>query len=229
MAGFNRFDETRSSYHFEKRGSKTNFISPLSSPLFRRKMFAANGGGQSGPSSLASSRESSLDRTDIMDPLDPDNRPLRAGGTTTGRPPTGQVPYGGIHSVVAKVTSSPKMTLKQRFQVMRSGSFNDVQGAKSTLEAKRKRWLDRSGSLRLTKTKSLNPSTNVSNGSINQSPVPGPGPQSPWSSPEYERRGGGGVVGPLVRNRSVDRALGTTADHSIDPDDPGKVKGFVNR
>ena len=101
---FNRFDENRSSYHFEKRGSRGNFISPLSSPLFRRKVFA-NG---SGPSSLASSRDSSLDRGE-------------AGGKGAG------VPYGGLHTVVTRAVQSPKMTLRQRFQVMRSGSFNDVE------------------------------------------------------------------------------------------------------
>ena len=89
------------------------------------------------------------------------------------------------------------------------------QGAKSTLEAKRKRWLDRSGSLRLGKTKSLNPA--VSNSSSNASNLTQANyaTSSPWSSPESERRSF------HIRNRSVDRAL--------DEDDPGKVKGFVNR
>ena len=106
---FNRFDENRSSYHFEKRGSRGNFISPLSSPLFRRKVFA-NG---SGPSSLASSRDSSLDRGE--------------GGKAAMAPAGQSVPYGGLHTVVTRAVQSPKMTLRQRFQVMRSGSFNDVQ------------------------------------------------------------------------------------------------------
>ena len=67
----------------------------------------ANG---SGPSSLASSRDSSLDRGE-------------AGG---GKGAAG-VPYGGLHTVVTRAVQSPKMTLRQRFQVMRSGSFNDVE------------------------------------------------------------------------------------------------------
>ena len=83
------------------------------------------------------------------------------------------------------------------------------------MEAKRKRWLDRSGSLRLGKTKSLNPSA-VSNSSSNASNLTQTNyASSPWSSPESERRSF------HIRNRSVDRAL--------DEDDPGKVKGFVNR
>ena len=147
-----------------------------------KKVFA-NGTG-SGPSSLASSRDSSLDR---------------------GLDQNKNVPYGGLHSVVSRVCSSPKLTLKQRFQVMRSGSFNDVQGAKSTLEAKRKRWLNRSGSLRLGKTKSYNPNVSAN-----------PLQTSPWSSPEADRRGSF-----PVRDQSLDRGY--------EDEESGKVKGFVNR
>lgn len=88
---------------------------------------------------------------------------------------------------------------------------------KGQAEAKRKRWLDRSGSLRLVgKTKSLNPAVAVSNSSSNASGLTMHNYTSPWSSPESERR-----AYQFRRNRSVDRAL--------DEDDPGKVKGFVNR
>lgn len=87
---FNRFDESRSSYHFEKPRGRNFFRgeSPLSSPLFARKKQLQNGG--SGPSSLASSRDSSLDRT------------LSLNNNVEGK---GSAPYGGLHNVVTRVCS----------------------------------------------------------------------------------------------------------------------------
>ena len=151
-----------------------------------------------------------------------------------GHAPLGKVesaPYGGLHSVVSRVCSSPKMTLKQRFQVMRSGSFSDVAGAKSTLEAKRKRWLNRSGSLRL--NKGQKGPTNLENAShLNSSNY-----ASPLSSPETERRGS-----LPIRDRSLDRVMMLERRGSYQPycnggvdDDSGKMSatvktvGFVNR
>lgn len=119
------------------------------------------------------------------------------------------------------------MSLRQRFQVMRSGSFSDVAGAKSTLEAKRKRWLDRSGSLRLGKSQRFVPG--ISNSSSNASTVQGVSfsANSPWSSPESERRGS-----LPIRDRSLDRVQMLERRGSFQPEgdeESGKIKGFVNR
>jgi len=97
MASFNRFDDRRASYNFEKRGrSFFRGDSPLSSPLFRKKQFSFNANNEAAnsvPSSLASSRDSSLDR--------------------------GQdVEARGLHQALDRVRSSPKLSLKQRFQVI---------------------------------------------------------------------------------------------------------------
>jgi hypothetical protein len=113
-----------------------------------------------------------------------------------------------FHDVVERVR--PKLTLRQRLQVIRSGSFNDVSGsAAAAAENRRRKWLvGRSESLRV----------------------------SPWSSPESDRRGslppsglGGEEEVVLSHHKS---ALG----HSLslgggDGDDAGggKVKGFVHR
>ena len=241
---FNRLDESRSSFQgFEKRG-RTFFRgeSPLSSPLFSRKKQLANG-GFSGPSSVASSRESSLDRSVMfvnaggvdISPSEVDQVVAAYEASRGGHAPLGKVesaPYGGLHNVVSRVCSSPKMTLKQRFQVMRSGSFSDVAGAKSTLEAKRKRWLNRSGSLRLNKGQK-GPS-NLDGArhplSHNSSCY-----ASPLSSPETERRGS-----LPIRDRSLDRVMMLERRESYQPycngdDESGKMSatvktvGFVNR
>jgi hypothetical protein len=244
---FNRLDESRSSFQgFEKRGrSFFRGESPLSSPLFSRKKQLANG-GFSGPSSVASSRESSLDRSVMF---------VNAGGVDISPTEVDQVvaayeasrgghaslrnvesaPYGGLHNVVSRVCSSPKMTLKQRFQVMRSGSFSDVAGAKSTLEAKRKRWLNRSGSLRLNKGQK-GPS-NLEGASQLEISINSSNYASPLSSPETERRGS-----LPIRDRSLDRVMMLERRGSYQPycnggvdDDSGKMSqtvktvGFVNR
>ena len=179
---FNRFDERRSTYNFEKRPAARPFLrteSPLSSPLFRKKQFLNN--ASSVPSSLASSRDSSLDRSAEVPP------------------PT------AFHQVVSRVMSSPKMSLRKRFAVIRSGSFSG--DAKTTLDCKRKKWLlERSGSLR----------------------IPGKYKKecedSPWSSPEADRRGSLPAHSPLLRGRSID-----VVENNNNDVDSGKIKGFVNR
>ena len=211
IMAFNRFDERRSTYNFEKPRGRALFRcdSPLSSPLFRKKQFL-NGGGTttsaaSVPSSVASSRESSLDR----------GQSSSAGGEPGS---------ASFHQVVSKVMSSPKMNLRKRFQVMRSGSFSD---AKSTLDQKRKKWLvERSGSLRLpTRQNKLRKEEAEA------------GHHSPWSSPEADRRGSLPVsptASPL-RDRSLDRVqfgLDRRGSYHLNNNnevDSGKIKGFVNR
>ena len=241
---FNRLDESRSSFQgFEKRGrSFFRGESPLSSPLFSRKKQLANG-GFSGPSSVASSRESSLDRSVMfvnaggvdISPTEVDQVVAAYEASRGGHAPLGKVesaPYGGLHNVVSRVCSSPKMTLKQRFQVMRSGSFSDVAGAKSTLEAKRKRWLNRSGSLRLNKGQK-GPPSNLDGASHPNSSCYA----SPLSSPEMDRRGS-----LPIRDRSLDRVMMLERRGSYQPycnggvdDESGKMSstvktvGFVNR
>ena len=105
--------------------------------------------------------------------------------------------------------SSPRMSLRRKFQVMRTGSFNE---AKSTIENKRKKWLlERSGSLRLPKSKAKE--------------------ESPWSSPENDRRGSLPMSPSPLRDRSLDRVQileqrGYPTGHDFES---GKIKGFVNR
>ena len=241
---FNRLDDSRASFQgFEKRGrSFFRGESPLSSPLFARKKQLANG-GMSGASSVASSRESSLDRSVMfvnaggvdITPTEVDQVVAAYEASRGGHNPLSKVesaPYGGLHNVVSRVCSSPKMTLKQRFQVMRSGSFSDVAGAKSTLEAKRKRWLNRSGSLRLNKGQKRDPNL------VGASQRHGSNYASPLSSPEAERRGS-----LPIRDRSLDRVMMLERRGSYQPycngngveDDTGKMSqtvktvGFVNR
>ncbi len=108
---FNRLDDLRSSLGGERRGrglfrrAAGGGESPLSSPLFRRKQLSLNddltgGGFFSGPPSLASSRESSCDRGNGGDRLK-------------------------VHDVFERVRgSSPRLSLRKRFQVIRSGSFS---------------------------------------------------------------------------------------------------------
>ena len=198
---FNRFDDRRSTYNFEKTPSRgRTFLKNTGdgsgnisgeSPFFRRKPFL--NGNASVPSSVASSRESSLDR-----------------GSTyvNGRVPSGEAGLGAaaFHNVVGRVMSSPKMTLRKKFQVMRSGSFSD---AKSTIDNKRKKWLlERSGSLRL--PGKYKPKAE----------------ESPWSSPEADRRGSLPMnPEPHFRDRSLERH-GSYHSHDLDS---GKIKGFVNR
>lgn len=193
---FNRFDERRSTYNFEKRGSSRTFMraeSPLSSPLFRKKQFM--NGNASVPSSLASSRDSSLDRSHE----------------------TAAAPATAFHQVVSRVMSSPKMSLRKRFAVIRSGSFSD---AKTTLDSKRKKWmLERSGSLRIP-------------GKYKKEAME----ESPWSSPEVDRRGSLPVHSPLLRGRSIDRVqlmenrgYCSSSNNNNNDEDSGKIKGFVNR
>ena len=193
---FNRFDDRRSTYNFEKTPSRGRTFFRAESPLFRRKFL--NSGNASMPSSVASSRESSLDRGGAPD--------LAGGG-----PPA--PPATSFHQVVGRVMSSPKMSLRKKFQVMRSGSFNDP---KSALDHKRKKWLlERSGSLRLP-------------GKYNKKE------ESPWSSPENDRRGSLPMNGDRdrVRDRSLDRVQLLERRGSYNPNndlDSGKIKGFVNR
>ena len=195
---FNRFDDRRSTYNFEKTPSRGRTFFRADSPgsgIFRRKPLQLNGGGNASvPSSVASSRDSSLDR---------------------GLGESGAV-ANSFHQVVGRVMSSPKMSLRKKFQVMRSGSFSD---AKSTLDNKRKKWLlERSGSLRL------------------------PGKykkeieSSPWSSPEADRRGSlpmspDRAASPAIRDRSLDRVQLLERRGSYNPNDldSGRIKGFVNR
>ena len=111
---------------------------------------------------------------------------------------------------------------------MRSGSFNDVGGgAKATMEAKRKRWLlGRSESLRTP-------------GVASRAAATGDPDNSPWSSPEIERRGSlppfASTLGSPLRERSMDRLQrlerrGTLrSQDSGATEESGKVKGFVNR
>ena len=215
IMAFNRFDERRSTYNFEKPRGRALFRcdSPLSSPLFRKKQFL-NGGGSgtaaSVPSSVASSRESSLDR----------GQSSSAGGEPGSA--------ASFHQVVSKVMSSPKMNLRKRFQVMRSGSFAGSDTAKSTLDQKRKKWLvERSGSLRLPTRQNKLRKEEVEAGSR----------YSPWSSPEADRRGSLPVsptASPL-RDRSLDRVqfgLDRRGSYHLNNNnevDSGKIKGFVNR
>ena len=188
---FNRFDDRRSTYNFEKTPSRGRTFFRAESPLFRRKPFL--NGNASMPSSVASSRESSLDR----------------GAELNANP----APATSFHQVVGRVMSSPKMSLRKKFQVMRSGSFNDP---KSALDHKRKKWLlERSGSLRLPgKYKNKE--------------------ESPWSSPENDRRGSLPMNGDRIRDRSLDRVQLLERRGSYNPNnnqdyESGKIKGFVNR
>lgn len=190
MAGFNRFDDRRASYNFEKRGrSFFRADSPLSSPLFRKKQFSFHGADVSisVPSSVASSRDSSLDR----------------GGPHHPHHESGMK---SIHQVLERVRSSPKLSLKQRFQVMRTSSFSDADALKNNLESRRKKWLlTRTGSIRGDESTSLS------------------------SSPETERHH-------PIRDRSLDRVQLMERRGSFSPShhdsgdvDSGKLKGFVNR
>lgn len=192
---FNRFDDRRSTYNFEKTPSRGRTFfrnqggtdSPL---LFRKKPFL--NGNASVPSSVASSRDSSLDRNN--------------GEAATS-----------FHQVVGRVMSSPRMSLRKKFQVMRSGSFSD---AKSTIDNKRKKWLlERSGSLRLPGKykKDVVPSVTVT--------------ESPWSSPEADRRGSLPMSPSPLRDRSLDRVQLLERRGSYNPNDleSGRIKGFVNR
>jgi hypothetical protein len=188
MANFNRFDDRRSSYNFEKRGrSFFRPDSPLSSPLFRKKQFSFHDASVSVPSSVASSRDSSLDR----------------GGPSQAH----ESGLKSIHQVLERVRSSPKLSLRQRFQVMRTSSFSDADAVRNNLETRRKKWL-------LTRTGSIR--GDVASASLS-------------SSPEAERT----VVSP--RDRSLDRVTlmerrGSYHYHDPGSDvDPGKLKGFVNR
>ena len=224
IMAFNRFDERRSTYNFEKPRGRALFRcdSPLSSPLFRKKQFLNSGGGgttttgtsaASVPSSVASSRESSLDRGQSS---------LSAGGNEPGS-------GASFHQVVSKVMSSPKMNLRKRFQVMRSGSFaGSDTNAKSTLDQKRKKWLvERSGSLRLPTRQNKLRKEQAGN--------------SPWSSPEADRRGSLPVspTSSPLRDRSLDRVQFGLNDsrrgyyhlnqNNNEVEDSGKIKGFVNR
>lgn len=189
---FNRLDDLRSSLSerrgrsfFRRGGSSNGESSPLSSPLFKRKQFSFNNedGFASGPASLASSRESSCDRAGAR-----------------------------FHDIVERVRSSPKLNLKHRLAVMRSGSFSS---SPDKAEDKRKKFLiSRSESLR--------------------SP-------SPWSSPEVDRRGSlpplAPPLGTPTRNRSLDRVqrmerrglLQHSQSLRGDDGEERKVKGFVNR
>ena len=207
IMAFNRFDDRRSTYNFEKTPSRgRTFLKNAGnsdqsgggsgeSPFLRRKPLL--NGVASVPSSVASSRESSLDR---------------GGGPSyvNGRPP-GELGMH-LHNVVGRVMSSPKMSLRKKFQVMRSGSFNE---AKSTLDNKRKKWLlERSGSLRL--PGKYKPKVQE---------------ESPWSSPEADRRGSlpmSPPQSPRFRDGSLDRR-GPYHPHELHEMDSGKVKGFVNR
>ena len=194
---FNRFDDRRSTYNFEKTPSRgrTFFRGAAESPLFMRKFL--NSGNASMPSSVASSRESSL---------------ARGGGSGTPQPP----PLA-FHQVVGRVMSSPKMSLRKKFQVMRSGSFNDTKTYEMHAKRKQKWLLERSGSLRLP-------------GKYNKSKLE----ESPWSSPENDRRGSL-ENSDRIRDRSLDRVgllerrgSYNPASHERDLDS-GKIKGFVNR
>jgi hypothetical protein len=190
MANFNRFDDRRASYNFEKRGrSFFRPDSPLSSPLFRKKQFSFHGADASlsVPSSVASSRDSSLDRG--------------------GPPPHAESGMKSIHQVLERVRSSPKLSLRQRFQVMRTSSFSDADAVRNNLESRRKKWLlTRTGSIRGDESTSLS------------------------SSPETERRH-------HLRDRSLDRVQLMERRGSFSPHhhhdsgdvDSGKLKGFVNR
>ena len=183
--------------------------SPLSSPHLTRRNPGVNSssGNNLSMSSLASSRDSSLDRS--------------GGG-------------GGFHALVERVvSSSPKLGLRRRLQVMRSGSFNDVDAA----TRRRKRWLvGRSESLRTndSSTEDVVAKNNNNNNHVVKSP--------PWWSLDISdgpRRGSLPVSTGL--SRSMDRVQrmerrGTLQhSHSVDYCDennahqPGKVKGFVNR
>ncbi len=189
---FNRFDDRRSTYNFEKAPSRGRTFFRADSPLFRRKPFL--NGNASVPSSVASSRESSLDR----------------GGSGPEQP-------SSFHQVVGRVMSSPRMSLRKKFQVMRSGSFSSGSDPKSMIDNKRKKWLlERSGSLRLPGKYQKN----------HHAPE-----KSPWSSPEADRRGSLPMSSPL-RDRSLDRVQLLERRGSCNPNndlDSGKIKGFVNR
>ena len=204
---FNRLDHIRSSYHGLERRGRSFFNkkslgpnqssgdlgpSPLSSPLFRRKQFSfrSDDSCQSGPPSMCSSRDSSLDRSGL-------NAPMH------------------FHDVVERVRGSPKLTLKQRLQVIRSGSFNDV----SKMESKRKRWLlGRSESLRV--HESLD--TLDRRGSL--PPMPPSHVNHGFSSPIRERS--------LDRVQRMERRGGLRYTQSLRGEEEmeaGKVKGFVHR
>ena len=204
MAEFNRFDDRRASYNFEKRGrSFFRADSPLSSPLFRKKQFSFHGpdASLSVPSSVASSRDSSLDR-----------------GPESG--------LKSIHQVLERVRSSPKLSLRQRFQVMRTSSFSDVDGVKNNLEARRKKWLlTRTGSIRMGRSAD-EPGSQNCGGDGNS--------MSLSSSPENDHRHSSMTNSPR-RDRSLDRVQlmerrGSYHPHHHEFDtDPGQLKGFVNR
>ena len=200
MANFNRFDDRRASYNFEKRGRPFfRADSPLSSPLFRKKQFSFHGADASlsVPSSVASSRDSSLDRAGPSHP---------------------ESGLKSIHQVLERVRSSPKLSLRQRFQVMRTSSFSDVDGVRNNLESRRKKWLlTRTGSIRMGRS-------GDDHGGVTS--------MSLSSSPENDRHGN---LTRSPRDRSLDRVQlmerrGSYAPSHQDSDaDPGKLKGFVNR
>ncbi len=263
---FGRLDDLRSSFHggdsrgrarglFRRGGpdgsSSSPAGSPMGSPIFgRRKLPQLQlqqlnshdgledfSGCVSGPPSLASSRESSLDRA-------------HWGRAAMAATAPDSSPGSRLYSIVERVRASPKLKLKQRLQVMRSGSFNDVSSASSevagasntdkfrsvAMEAKRKKWL-------LGRSESLRAAPAVT------------GLGSDPSSPELEpRRGslpparsGSGALFTPTRERSLDRvgrmerkaALTHTRSLRLAPasataapaseDDASRVKGFVNR
>ena len=220
--------------------------SPLGSPLFRRKQFTFEASdAMSGPPSLASSRESSLDRH---------------GGSHGGS-------RGSFHAIVERVCSSPKLGLR-RLAVGRSGSFNDVSG-KAAAESKakaRRRWMGGAGG-GVGRSESMRTATpkRAMDGSlpiISKSRSRDGGGQH-WSSAEDDdddddipeswtrsgtrlqkfrddfdpRRGSlpPAFAGSPVRDRSLDRVArlerrGRLAySHSLDDSaaEPGKMKGFV--
>ncbi len=220
---FNRLDDLRSSFSggdsrhrpgrglFRRGGDVPP--SPLSSPLFRRKQINPVdmddfGGCYSGPPSLASSRESSLDRSAV-----------RSHWGKLASNNSDSSPGSRLYNIVEKVRSSPKLNIKQRLQVMRSGSFNDVSSNKtgSSLQEKRKRWLlGRSESLRVGYEDDSMGRLEMRRGSM---PVY-TGQDSPVRDRSLDRVGRMERKGMLRHTASLDQ-------HS---DEEGKkVKGFVNR
>lgn len=184
---FNRLDDLRSSYHGMERRGRS-FFRRTESPL-SSPLFRRKQFSYDTDNENCSSRDSSQDRREKFK----------------------------FHDIVDKVRSGSGFNLKQRLNVMRSGSFSDVSGAKATLEAKRKRWLiGRSESLRQPNQKANN--------------------NNWWSSSTPECSGGVSGSATPIRDRSMDRVHRLERrghplqySQSLREYDTGKVKGFVNR
>ena len=220
--------------------------SPLASPLtMRRKIHPQQSldlgdlsGCVSGPPSLASSRESSLDRSNGH--WGRAAAAAMAENRSTSPLSSPSSPGARLYNLVERVRASPKLKLRQRLQVMRSGSFNDVSAegtSVATEGGRRKRWLlGRSESLRYPSSSSTSDLAEFRRGSL--PPPPPPPATDAHHSPVRERS--------LDRVTRMERKAAPGLHHSrslrVHPghqrfsdqedrtgEDATRVKGFVNR